>query len=356
MFGSEVLDVVIGMIFIFLLLSLICSAINEMIEAALNKRAKLLEEGIKELLNDKGGKGLVRDIYKHPLIAGLFRGSYGANANLPSYIPARNFALALMDVVLPGAGASQSGTASATTPPNAAANRANTPLQPLRDAINNNQAINSEVKKALMPLIDAAGDDPAKARENIENWFNSSMDRVSGWYKRRAQVIILVLGLLTAIAVNADSITISNSLSHDKALRESLVSAADEYSKMNVPLTPLPSPASGTPTPTPAASPDKKSTNDPCEKDANSPECKFERNLGKIKELGLPIGWDRNNPKLVPPLNDVGGWLLKIFGWLITAFAISLGAPFWFDLLNKFMVVRSTVKPREKSREEPSKS
>ena len=42
------------------------------------------------------------------------------------------------------------------------------------------------------------------------------------------------------------------------------------------------------------------------------------------------------------------------FGWLMTAFAVMLGAPFWFDMLNKFMVIRSTVKPREKSREEGS--
>lgn len=49
------------------------------------------------------------------------------------------------------------------------------------------------------------------------------------------------------------------------------------------------------------------------------------------------------------------GWVLKIFGLALTATAASLGAPFWFDLLNKFIVVRSTVKPHEKSQEEPSK-
>jgi hypothetical protein len=45
---------------------------------------------------------------------------------------------------------------------------------------------------------------------------------------------------------------------------------------------------------------------------------------------------------------------LPLLGWLLTAGAISLGAPFWFDLLNKFMVIRSTVKPHEKSLEEGS--
>ena len=42
-------------------------------------------------------------------------------------------------------------------------------------------------------------------------------------------------------------------------------------------------------------------------------------------------------------------------GWLLTALAVSMGAPFWFDLLNKFIVIRSTVKPKEKSPEEKSK-
>jgi len=46
---------------------------------------------------------------------------------------------------------------------------------------------------------------------------------------------------------------------------------------------------------------------------------------------------------------------LKVVGIVFTALAVSQGAPFWFDVLNKFMVVRSTIKPREKSQEEPSK-
>ena len=78
----------------------------------------------------------------------------------------------------------------------------------------------------------------------------------------------------------------------------------------------------------------------------------MEKNLNEIQKLGLPVGWDRADPRTIP--NNFGGWLIKIIGWLLTAIAISLGAPFWFDLLNKFMVVRSTVKPHEKSPEEVS--
>jgi len=94
---------------------------------------------------------------------------------------------------------------------------------------------------------------------------------------------------------------------------------------------------------------------DPCAADKTSPECRVQQNLAEIKKLGLPIGWTRaeGDPR---SLNiSWQGWLLRIIGWLVTALALSLGAPFWFDMLNKFIVVRSTVKPKEKSPEEKSK-
>jgi hypothetical protein len=435
MFDSEILDVVIGMVFIFLLLSLICSAVNEIIEAKLKNRAGDLERGIKELLNDPSGAGLTEKIYQHPLISSLYRGKYvggesgkkGKKAkasdqpDLPSYIPARNFALALMDIILPpqqgsadGAKqASRSGAAGATTA-SATAPAGTTPavphsVQSLRNAIDTSPLLqaNDTVRKGLLTLVDAAGDDAAKARQNIEAWFNSSMDRVSGWYKRRSQVIVLVLGFLITVAVNADAIAIATSLSHDKAMRDSLVVAAQEYAKANASPSPTPtasptasptptpspnttpspkalpstsvqpSPAAGSsvappglPSPTASTSPNalasptaspsptlaacKKDENSPvclaCKKDENSPECRVAKNLEQIQSLGLPLGW---NERTTP--HDFLGFLLKLLGWLLTAAAISLGAPFWFDMLNKFIVIRSTVKPREKSHEEPSK-
>src|SRR2546428_4691359 len=102
------------MVFVYLLLSLMCSAANEIIELWLKNRAADLERGLRELLNDKDGTGLVKDLYSHHLVNGLFKGKYNRASysgflgrakrlfgmgNLPSYIPARNFALALMDLV-----------------------------------------------------------------------------------------------------------------------------------------------------------------------------------------------------------------------------------------------------------------
>ena len=373
MLGFELLDIAIGIVFVYLLLSLICSAFNEMIEAWFKNRATDLQKGIRELLNDPTGTTLVHEFYNHPMIHGLFGSSYHparvrnwtGRTNLPSYIPSRNFALALMDIVLNATSTTPSGAAGATTHPGApAAPGPVGALQPLRSAIRT--IGNPQVEQALMTLVDAAGDDVSKARENIEAWYNSSMDRVAGWYKRRAQVIILMLGLAVAVALNADSIAILRSLSLDPSLRNTVVAAAQQYLNNNLP--PTSSAPSGTsPLPQSPAAQSASTSSDPssssspktaCDKDQNSPECRLEKNVEAVRKLGLPIGWNLNDPDTYPgdirDRRNLVSWVIKLLGWFLTALAISLGAPFWFDLLNKFMVVRSTVKPREKSPEEGS--
>ncbi len=340
------LDVAIGMVFIYMLLSLICSAINEIIEAWLKLRAVDLEQGIRELLQEQSGTSVITEkLYKHPLLFGLYRSAYDPSkigkdnryrwgSDLPSYIPARNFALALMDVVLPATATTASGSTSATAAPIDAAGAPlplPNPLQPLRNAVSTSAALtgNTKIQDALYSLIDAAGNDAAKARENIENWFNSSMDRVSGWYKRRIQKFLLVLGFVLAGAVNADSFAIFKSLVDDPPLRNAIVSAAAQA--------PHPSDNSQT------------------------PQLRLQEAEAALVKFKLPIGWDWkselnptgvSNFRALPPWGV--SWAFKVLGWLITGLAISLGAPFWFDLLNKVMVIRSTVKPHEKSQEESS--
>jgi hypothetical protein len=377
MLNSGILDVAIGLVFIFLLLSLICSAISEIIETLLKKRASDLEKGIREFLQDTDGTGLAKEIYNHPLVFGLYKGGYEPkkSSNLPSYIPSRNFALALMDTILPAGAGQVSGAAGATGPPPAAASSPPSggtpptppakppadqgkvgeaagatgsptttpispggetppaPLKPLRDAVAGFP--NEQVKKALLTLVDAAGNDVNKARENIEGWYDSSVERIAGWYKRRSQGIILVLGLAVAISVNVDTIAVARSLSYDAALRNSLVSAAQEYAKT------------------------------PQGQAAKTPEARVKENLDIIRKHGLPIGWnlgEEQDERYVPALLQKEfpylilswAWALKFLGWFLTAMAISLGAPFWFDLLNKFMTARSTLKPAKP--EEPKKA
>jgi hypothetical protein len=377
MTGFEMLDIAIGMIFIFLLLSLVCSALNEIVESMIKMRAVDLERGIRELLRDDKGTDLVKKIYDHPLVYTLFKGDYdpaklkpvkkgaeelryASNSNLPSYIPARNFALALMDVVFPAtptqpggasgaigpqknSGAAQGGFYSPPQSPPQAFVTAN-PLQQLRLHAGNLE--NPKVQQALLTMIDAAGNDAAKARENIENWYNSGMDRVSGWYKRRVQQIVFWMGFFVAVIVNVDTFAVFSNLTNDRPLRNSIVASAQRLAESN-----------------------KESTTV-----MGSSVGQIQQNVDTLLKFGLPVGWKwksslNQNPKAITNLAaipafstgtneqiafSVIAWLLKLCGWLVTALAISLGAPFWFDTLNKIMVVRSTVKPAEKSPEEGS--
>jgi len=323
----DMLDVAIGVVFIFLIMSLIASAVAELIEGLLRYRARDLERGIRELVRDPK---LVEEIYNHPLVNGLFKGQYDANhkGRLPSYIPSTTFVLALLDAVksvptaAPAANA-QPASPGAMTHWFSEAKRSFYDEQP--PAAASKDAVD-KLQKGLDALKNAAGIDPAAQRTAIENWFNGSMDRVSGWYKHRTARNLFFIGLVAAFALNVDSVKVTKQLIADKPVRDAIVAAASNYVQ----------------TPSTANSGDAKTRLD----DA----------VGRLEKLGLKLGWNRPwcaywcDKKVT--LSD---YLLKLFGLFITAAAVSLGAPFWFDMLNKFIVVRSTVKPEEKSGKEASK-
>src|SRR3954447_23555457 len=111
--GFPALDVLIGMLFVYVLFSLICSAINEAIASLFAWRAKNLETAIRNMLDDEKGEGgtnLTREFYDDPRIKSLSRrphkaftqpGLFKTGRRLPSYIPPRTFALALLDTAAP---------------------------------------------------------------------------------------------------------------------------------------------------------------------------------------------------------------------------------------------------------------
>lgn len=330
MFGSTILEVAIGLLFVYLLLSLLCSAVGEYIEAKYNNRAKYLQKGITLLLNDSdgGGADLAAQLYAH----GLVRPFYRDATKLPSYIPSRTFALALWNMATTAAAGDKAAGAADT-----GAVGVTTNLKAIREAVAKHLP-NQELKTAMLTLIDEAQGDVEKARKNIEEWYDGMMDRVSGWYKRRTSVLMLLLGFAVATVVNADTINIANQLARDGALRSSLIATAEQ----RMLATTLPQTALG-------------STLE--ERDDRATE-NLRKAFDEVNALGLPLGWvwqpaNANDRRGVP--DSFGGWILKLVGILLTGLAISQGAPFWFDLLNKFMVIRSTVKPAEKSGEQPSK-
>jgi hypothetical protein len=349
MLNSTIIDMAIGLSFVFLVLSLVASALSELIESFLKNRATDLERGIRELLNDTGaGNGLTRMLYEHPLISSLFKGVYQPGSRrLPTYVPARNFALALMDTVLPATAGEvpNGGTAGATNAETAAgAGAAPAGLASFRQAIAN--VPDPKMRTALFALTDAAANDAERLRQNIEAWFNSSMDRVSGWYKRRSHWILFGIGFANALLVGAGAIDIAARLATDRTMRDVIAGQAIEAARQ----------ASAT-----AQKPQDSSTTVP--KDPNealAAELNTFTAAGVFTGKPLPLRWWKLLRGQPAPADQGRNPLLIVFldlvGCLITACAVSLGAPFWFDLLNKFVVVRSTVKPHEKSPEEKSKA
>lgn len=315
MFGSTVLEVAIGLVFIYLLLSLLCSAINEWIAQIFALRARTLSEGIKNLLRDKKGVGPAKALYSHGLIDGLSKKSQKSGdktlkgRNGPSYIPPRAFATALMDHL---------GMLLLPNPQAASDARVLEQLKLLGRA-----QLDAKVKQGLTTLIKQANGDIAKLQQNIETWFNDAMDRVSGWYKRRAQVIGFVLGLVVTLFMNADTIYIAQTLSRSPTMRAAVIADAQKLSGQTLP-----------------------------EKTASDV-------LAELKRTSLPLGWQKSDPpdptKNRSSLKEVFmnyGWM-PIIGWLLTAAALSLGASFWFDLLNKIMHIRSTGATPVENRNEP---
>lgn len=339
MFGSTALEVAIGVVFVYLSLSLVCTAANELIASLTTWRAKNLAHGIRTLLKYKDNAELIGKFYGHPLIQSLYRDQ----KRLPSYIPSRTFAVALMDIVAPVSGSDRSTIAG------------------IKDAVTKTGRVPDPVKAALLVLIDQADNSLkeavtevqkaetalSKVQENVETWFNDSMERVGGWYKRKTQALSFALALVFTVALNVDSILITKRLSSDSTLRAAVVATAEKSAQQPAVVITQPNQAGGAQT----------SGQESVE---GRTAAAYQALLDKqdaLQSLGLPLGWgDRRN---WPGGDGRSGWplfwtwLSKVFGLLLTAGAASLGAPFWFDMLNKIVTVRSAGKAPEEKQKSP---
>ena len=298
LFGSAILDVAIGLIFLYLVLALAVSITSELIVQALALRATTLEQGLRRLLQGQttaeqkrlaaNVQDRVKQLYAHPLICGM---SSTRGTLKPSYIPARQFALALLDIVAPAAN------------PGGANYWAE-----IETAIG---GIDDEhLRKALQALVRDAQGNVVAFRAGVERWYDDSMERVSGWYKRKVRVIVFLLGALFAVAVNADTLGAAETLWRDPTIRAAVVAAAQDHASQQAQ----------------AANPDLATR-------VGETTKAFDQG----RTAGLPLGW-RGWPR---------GWDIAraIGGLALTTLAVSLGAPFWFDTLNKIMSFRSTGKP-----------
>ncbi len=317
MFDSIALEVAIGLAITFLLFSLLLTSLQEGIEAMMKGRAKDLERTIKQMLDDKSGE-LTKRLYEHPLIFSLFPGEYdearthvGVTSSLPSYIPKGNFAAALADVLAgnffgrpapEGTNTARDGTLSSAGP----------------------AQVSDQVARIFKLASDASGGQAENMLAGVEQWYDAAMIRLSGQYKRKTQVWLFLLALISAWLCNVDAVRIGNELATNQQLRQKVIAEAPNLRKSSeIALAELGKirPADETQ----AAI-------------VQSAKAAIEGGMIKMVGAGLPVG--RIAGESYAP-QDFG----QIAGWLITALAAMLGAPFWFDLLGKFMNVRAAVKP-----------
>jgi len=488
MFGSGILETAIGLIFVYLLLGLICTTVNEWLAAWTRLRSQTLQEGIRRLLNappdgvyairpidikdagkllkraadddDKLGQllkedpkilqeatsgsaappseeargalaarltellkdsglyekidgrkvsaetlaeaqkklrgpdllrvndsllrqaypeeiaGLSDEFYNHPLIKALTSKSTGIRNWLrvkggrppelrhPSYVPAHTFALVLIDIL----DRSKEGS-----------------LQSLKGGIGS--LPDSDVKRSMLAVLQDATlevenvkTELGAAQKKIEVWFDNTMDRVSGWYKRKMQVRTALLAAAVTIVMNADTLGMASTLWKNPTLRAALEAQANARAGQPPPAesSTLEPSRLVTPQGPDEANPSALSDADlallgqltgwsadfrqfhtrlaeACEKSKSSSDACKEA-IARRKEDSFPGGALFTNARVS------WAWLWWLFlqhatGWFLTAVAVSLGAPFWFDILNKFMNIRSAGKsPEEKKREEKKAS
>jgi hypothetical protein len=261
--------------------------VTELVSQLLGWRAQTLELAIRNLITDQATRDA---FYRHPLIQSLGKARPDGEREQPSYLPARLFALVLLDVLAPA--------------------------QKDLEAPPQEQAVAGQLRRALRTLTATTDADLEASRKRIEVWFDDVMDRASGWYKRKVQWVLLAIALVATGVANADAINLATRLWQSPSLRASMVEAASTY-------------AAGA-----AAAGAQRQTLD-----------QLQQRLGQFVSQGLPLGWAGDK---VLSSSELAQWLSKIAGLLLTALAASLGAPFWFDLVNKLVNVRSTgnIPPR----------
>jgi hypothetical protein len=306
MFSTPILDTSIGIVFTFLAVSLVAGAATEALASMLKWRSTTLLTGVKALLNDPKLSGLALDVYNHALVSPRADGTTQAGQTpnlLPAYIDPNHFAAALSDVL--GISSQADGAITAAIAKVRAGG-------------------NAQIADLLQGIYNRAGNDLVAFESGLAQWFDNGMDRVSGAYKRRTQLVAFLIGLVVAAGLNISAIRVGQTLWDEPALAKVVAAQASQ------------------------------ATTQPQTADA----------LGKLQTMNLPIGWvsdqapangmaqnDIFSARPLTPFKDhKGWWVTAILGWLITAGATVFGAPFWYDTLQQFVRLKGAgPSPAEKN-------
>lgn len=452
MTNNIVLDVAIGLVFIYLLYSLLASAISELVATLFAYRSRMLERGLEQMLDGRNysvywwDKLLMNILMAIKSVVNKARGTdknkiqsaaikpgpnqkalaycasfektiisktdickktqlfataitahplYRRSAEnsvffkKPAYLPASVFTDILIDVLGPEQTDKPVLLKEIATNVDKMAAEASEPL-------------NDELAKIIRIYLAQANGDMQRFRLLVENWYDETMNRVSGWYKKQTFRVLLIIGFILACIFNVNTIAIVQTLSTNKDVRDAMVKGATEYVKTH------PNGPTNKQTASPAPAPADTAKNAKQKKAAvpaetidaqkKAADSALRKGIDSVKAVyaliephnaSLGLGWGdfgfkkdsltwvkgkdslkkliavEKDPVKIKALNKTlscwekkephnGFWHklwyilghINLLGIFLTALAISLGAPFWFDLLNKFINLRvSGAKP-----------
>jgi hypothetical protein len=312
--SSHYLDVAIGLSYTFLAVSLLCSATREAIASLFQTRAKVLLDGVLTMLHESAGRkrvrgivpslqrllrmdrgfrldqlgsdSLTREVMSHPLIIGMAQ-----KGRMPSYIPSAIFARALVSTLTAKYGKAQTA------------------------ALLLAKVGNDGLSRTLLAIMGEGPDNVAALEAAVRIWYDTVMERTSGWYKRRSQLVLFCVGLFYACAMNIDALQLSQRLWDDSAVTAVLVQKAADAK--------------------PAIAPAPTAT---------AQTAQAGKDLKEVRTL--PIGWPSSRFDSAGGKGFAAALVFALIGWILTAFASSLGAPFWFDGIGWLLALRgSGAKP-----------
>lgn len=288
MTGSGMLDLVIGLLFVFLVFSLVVSAANEAITRGLAWRSRHLWRALRRLLDGKNpplsedqrpvidastGPGWTDRLYAHPLIRQLERRVPTSRSRI-AHIPTSDFGRALIDLLVPNADGSTS-------------------IAELRTAV---QSLpdNAPLRGPLLAMLNEVGNEVIRFRETIDEWFNARMEFLSQAYRRHVRWLLVGVGLIVAVVFNVDAIGAAQRLYRDEALRTAVAQQAVAVVAA-------------------------------CENQEDPVQCTRDQVAKIDPAIRLPVGW--------PDADGID--FAQVVGWVLAGIALGQGAPFWFDLLRR---------------------
>ncbi len=366
----EILEIVIGLIFIYLLLSLLTSTIQELVASLVSLRGKMLLKAILKLLEvenlagteDEAARKKMLEEFKTKILNSKVYKKYSSKflwiEQLPSYLSSDQVTGLIKDLMAEEAN---------SAPPAMVGERGlDAPAAPEGTGMTMLDAMqHSDLKKQLSIITGNAPTDGGmglrsldgnpedeettmnKAKTAFSVYYDEIMDRCTDWYKRSVHISLIAIGMVLAVAFDADTFKIFNSLTANPEARQELMTLAESFVSNN-------KLEAYTPTPRDSTATDSAKLVRVTELRSLVDSILY----NEIKKVPSPLGlgWAPTYTEQLTTAETNGRsvlvfFLIKLFGWFITALAVSLGAPFWFDLLQKVINIRNAgVRPP--SREE----